>query len=49
MGLDGPAALCDHALAMTPDIDRLLDDLKTLRQFGGDADQGRPAARVFRC
>jgi hypothetical protein len=23
---------------MTPDIDRFLDDLKTLRQFGGDSE-----------
>jgi len=37
MGLDDPAPVCDH-VAMTPDIDRFLDDLKTLRSFGGDAD-----------
>jgi N-carbamoyl-L-amino-acid hydrolase len=37
MGLDAPSAVCDHA-GMTPDIQRFLDDLKTLRQFGGDSE-----------
>lgn len=36
MGLDAGPALCDHA-GMTPDIARFLDDLKSLRRFGGDA------------
>jgi N-carbamoyl-L-amino-acid hydrolase len=35
MGLDAGAPLCDHA-AMTPDIDRFITDLKTLRRYGGD-------------
>jgi N-carbamoyl-L-amino-acid hydrolase len=46
MGLDAPATSA-ITQAMTPDIDRFLDDLNTLRQFGGDAATKGVRRRAF--